>query len=384
LTFIAQRSVERQAELIRAGVMTTVESAISRHQNVALSDHLAAYVVHLDASGVSAKHLYEVRRQLKLLASECHFGRLADLNAEPLERWLTRREKDGASARTRNTYLAAILAFANWCLEGNRLVANPFARIAKANDRRRNRRAITEEELLRLLDSARRRPLLDAMTIRMGKRKGKAVAKLSDKRRRQLEMLGCERALMYKTMLLTGLRRGELASVTVRQLHLDGQVAALTLDAKDEKAREGALIVLRGDLAADLQEWLSGKLKRLQDEASRVHRPIPAALPADTLLFRVPVELVKILDRDLKLAGIPKVDERGRTIDVHALRTTFGTHLSKAGVAPRTAQAAMRHSSIDLTMNVYTDPKLLDVAGAVEALPEMPLADKNASKSVNS
>jgi hypothetical protein len=33
--------------------------------------------------------------------------------------------------------------------------------------------------------------------------------------------------------------------------------------------------------------------------------------------------------------------------------------------------AAMRHSSIDLTMNVYTDPTLLDVAGAVEALPEL-------------
>jgi hypothetical protein len=26
-------------------------------------------------------------------------------------------------------------------------------------------------------------------------------------------------------------------------------------------------------------------------------------------------------------------------------------------------------------MNVYTDPKLLDVAGAVEALPALPLAD---------
>jgi len=32
--------------------------------------------------------------------------------------------------------------------------------------------------------------------------------------------------------------------------------------------------------------------------------------------------------------------------------------------------AAMRHSRIELTMNYYTDPVLLDVAGAVEALPE--------------
>ncbi len=56
-------------------------------------------------------------------------------------------------------------------------------------------------------------------------------------------------------------------------------------------------------------------------------------------------------------------DTRGRTVDLHALRYTFGTHLSKNGVAPRTAQAALRHSSLDLTMNVYTDPTLLDVSG---------------------
>jgi hypothetical protein len=87
----------------------------------------------------------------------------------------------------------------------------------------------------------------------------------------------------------------------------------------------------------------------------------------------VPARLVKILDRDLKLAGIPKRDERGRTLDVHALRSTFGTLLSKGGVAPRTAQAALRHSDIKLTMNVYTDPKLLDVAGALDALPALPL-----------
>ena len=82
---------------------------------------------------------------------------------------------------------------------------------------------------------------------------------------------------------------------------------------------------------------------------------------------------MRILDRDLLAAGIDKADERGRTIDVHALRHSFGTLLSKGGVAPRTAQAAMRHSKIDLTMNVYTDPKLLDVYGALDSLPSLDL-----------
>ena len=47
--------------------------------------------------------------------------------------------------------------------------------------------------------------------------------------------------------------------------------------------------------------------------------------------------------------------------------------ISKGGVPLRTAQAAMRHSDPKLTANVYTDPRLLDVAGALEVLPDLPL-----------
>jgi len=103
--------------------------------------------------------------------------------------------------------------------------------------------------------------------------------------------------------------------------------------------------------------------------------PLPLKLPVDEPLFSVPRNLINSFNLDLAAAGIPKEDERGRTLDLHALRHTFGTHLSKNGVAPRTAQAALRHSSLDLTMNVYTDPSLLDVARALEKLPELLLPD---------
>ena len=89
--------------------------------------------------------------------------------------------------------------------------------------------------------------------------------------------------------------------------------------------------------------------------------------------FAVSQSLIKVFDRDLESAGIPKRDDRNRTACVHSLRHTFATLMSRGGVAPRVAQAAMRHSSIDLTMTVYTDPRLLDVAGALRALPELPL-----------
>jgi hypothetical protein len=83
---------------------------------------------------------------------------------------------------------------------------------------------------------------------------------------------------------------------------------------------------------------------------------------------------------DLKRAGIPKLDPRGRVLDVHSLRTTFGTHLALAGVPLTTAQKLMRHADPKLTANVYTDAQLLDLHGAVEALP--PVASASVAPSV--
>jgi hypothetical protein len=85
-----------------------------------------------------------------------------------------------------------------------------------------------------------------------------------------------------------------------------------------------------------------------------------------------------VLNRELEFARIVKHDERGRTACVHSLRHSQPTLLSRAGIAPRIAQASMRHSSIEWTMGVYTDPQLLDVARAVEVLPDRPIElDRN-------
>jgi len=185
------------------------------------------------------------------------------------------------------------------------------------------------------------------------------------------------RSLVYKVLALTGLRKGELASITVGQVWLDGRQPYLELKAKDEKAGRGAQIPLRPDLADEIKSFLR---KKLMQFASNNESTKLLKLPLNTPLFYVPKDFIKIFNRDLIAAGISKCDERGRTLDIHALRHTFGTHLSKAGVAPRIAQAAMRHSSIDLTMNIYTDPTLLDVAGAINALPKFTASQLKSAK----
>src|SRR6516165_10052331 len=164
------------------------------------------------------------------------------------------------SARTRNAYRNALVSFCNWCVETRRLARNPFDAVPKANeqaDPRRQRRAMTEAELVKLLAVARERPLLEALTVRKGPRKGERYADVRPEVRARLELLGRERALIYKTLVLTGLRKSELASLTVTQMQLDGPVPHVELDAADEKNRQGNGVVIRADLADDLRHWLA-------------------------------------------------------------------------------------------------------------------------------
>jgi len=362
--------LEKRAENVRSGIVSAADDATLDYLQSPLTGtggQFEDYLAHLGTVSTSKTHRDNVERHLNRVAKGCRFNSLADLDRSIFEKWLNQQTRNGMGARLRNQHLAAILAFANWCTspEVHRLASNPFAKMAKADegaDCRRKRRAMSEGELIKLLDIAKRRPLLDALTIRRGKNKGKQLAKLRPDVVEDLQRLGRERALIYKTLVLTGLRKGELASLTVAHCHLDGPTPYADLDAADEKNREGSQIALRADLAADLAAWVK-ELAR-----GKTH----AAL-ASTPLFNVPEKLIKILDRDLAMAGISKKDDRGRTIDVHALRHSFGTLLSRGGVAPRTAQAAMRHSTIDLTMNTYTDPRLLDIHAAVAALPALPL-----------
>jgi len=370
--------LEKRAELVRANVITTEQESIADQQTIPLADHIGAYVEHLRGKGASGSHISDWERSLRRIAGECRFDRLSNLDRSCAEKWLRGIRDAGRSARTVNAHRAALVAFGNWCVATSRLVSNPFAAIPKANeriDRRRRRRALTVDELLRLFDAARQRPIADAETVTRGPRKGLRVAKISAARRAKLERLGWERALIYKALVLTGLRRGELASLTVGQLELDAPTPYAILEAADEKNREGSSIPLRADLVADLRLWLDDKLRALQAAARKRGSPILSRLAADTPVLNVPKALVKILDRDLEFAGVPKHDERGRSVDVHSLRMTFGTYLSAGGVPLRTAQSAMRHSDPKLTANTYTDPKLLDVAGALDALPRLPLTD---------
>ena len=422
----AARSVlgelERRAELVKSRVISAEQDSIANQQDVPFAEHVEAFLdrrTKRAPNGVAETRQNNERSRLTRLANECGFRVLSDLRSELLDRWMRDRLADGMFAANINEFRNDLVIFANWCIRNKRLLVNPFNDVPKLDasaNPRRKRRAMTEAELLKLLRVARWRPLAEFGRLPT-KRKtddSKAARGTNTSKRRQWtyspltlddlesavergrerlkdnpqfiakqERLGRERALIFKTLLLTGLRKGELAAVTVGHLELGGTLPVIVMNSDETKNRQSADLPIRTDLADDLRKWLAA----LQNErhgasdadgervALTFQRDAGDALPLDTPLFRVPKGLLRILNRDLATAGIPKRDERGRTLDVHSMRTSLSTLLSKGGVAPRTAQAALRHSDIKLTMTTYTDPKLLDVQGALDSLPQLPLHD---------
>jgi len=363
-------------EKVKAGVMSHGEITAAGQLDVPIGRHTKDYLAHLAAKTVrgkrvSAKHVGHVRKHLTRLVRECRLRTLRDINRDVVRRWMdktaqTARDPEDpkslpVSARTINMHRAAIVALCNWCVSEGRLAAHPLAGLPKAEEAEpaRRRRALTEDEIARLLKAAQERPLRDALTIRRGKNRGKLLARVSASERQRLHRVGQCRAMVYKFMMLTGLRRSEAALVTMGALCLDEDAPYVHVEGKRAKSGRAATLPLRGDLADDLGKQIA---QMAEDHGGEV--------PPDTPLFDIDWRnLLRTFNLDLAAAGIPKKDAQGRTVDVHSLRHTFATLLARNGVSPGVAQKLMRHSDIRLTMNTYTHLDLADTAGAVASLP---------------
>ncbi|MBP89859.1 MAG: hypothetical protein CMJ64_24660 [Planctomycetaceae bacterium] len=89
---------------------------------------------------------------------------------------------------------------------------------------------------------------------------------------------------------------------------------------------------------------------------------------------RSPVRVIRLMSffHSERSSFLTYMDADGRYADFHALRKTFITNLSRAGVSPKLAQTLARHSDINLTMNTYTSLEIHDQSAAVEDLPALP------------
>lgn len=124
------------------------------------------------------------------------------------------------------------------------------------------------------------------------------------------------------------------------------------------------------DLSSDRAEkfllWLVEKKKAWRVlQGKRLGREVSLAEP----VFNMSRHILEHFRRDCLAASIPLKDDSGRIVDFHCLRHTTASLLSRAKVAPRAAQARLRHSDIRQTMKTYTHPELVDRTAAAETFP---------------
>ncbi len=167
---------------------------------------------------------------------------------------------------------------------------------------------------------------------------------------RLLAVAPASRSWVYLVILYTGLRRHELNRITWGDFDLDSITPSVRLAAADTKNGEPARVRLRPEIV----------------DALTRHRPVDAM--SFEWVFRGTVPAPAKLRKDIHAAGIPAVDDRGRCVDVHALRTTYGTMLSSSGISPRMAMELMRHSDLRLTMKIYTDAAQLPLSSEMDKL----------------
>jgi len=307
---------ERDVALRRQGVIDPAQERIAEHNQRHIQEHVAEYLAHCQHIGQSRVHVSSKRTQLKKLVEGINAVRLSDLDAHKVELYLSGLVKAGKSHRTHNQHRNTAVAFLEWCLEHTRIASNTLKIVPSLNearDRRRVRRAMTPDELGRLV----------------------AVSE--------------ERRPYYLLAYYTGLR-------------VKAVKAAIWADLDFTSA---SIRVRVGNAKGKHDDTFYNLHPKLMDELRRI-RPANAT-PTDPVFKRVPNILT--FHRDCKRAGVARYDAEGRQLDRHALRTTLGTHLALAGVLPQQAMRVLGHTDVRITMKHYTDLRLADTAKAVRLLP---------------
>lgn len=315
--------LDADAALGREGVVDPAHARAADAASRALKDHVADYLLHLDQAGRSSHTVTAATKHLAWIQDKTRATRLAELTLERVTGALAILREQKRSARTVNYYGGSAATFLGWCVRTGRLESNPLRFLphqAEAIDRRRERRALTDAELVRLFAEA--------------------------------ELRG--RALWYGLAYWAGLRRSELARLTWGDFDLTRGVIVM----RKGKAKRADEIPIHPALRAVL-------------DSNRPRAATPGkellAGPGARVFPTLPTNLTR--QRDFERAGISlEPDEQGRVVDLHSLRATLATNLARLGVAPQLVQKVMRHADYRTTMRAYTVLRIDDTAAALASL----------------
>ena len=306
------RGIVREKQQEREGILPA--RSLREGASLPLSEHLPEFLRERATLGRGAKYVKQLRQQLEKLFLECSWHCFRDVSAASFQEW---RASQRFSPKTLNEYLTSACAFLNWMEQTDRATFNPLRKVRKVETRgraTRERRALSFEELRRLVDVSE------------------------------------DRGTLYLFAVYTGLRRGEIEQIIWSDLHLDREVPVVQVRAATTKNKKEAIITLKASVA--------DRLRNASTERG-----------AERVFSRMP--RMNAFRRDLAAAGITEKDEQGRVVDFHSLRKTTATLLTLSGATQREIMAAMRHSDMRLTANVYTDVSKLPISEAFQRIPEI-------------
>jgi len=334
---------QTRAKLMDIGLLSRERAASCKF----LVEHLNDFKAFLTANGQTPKHAGLVHSRAKRVLHGCGFKHHSEISPSKVMGFLSDLRKDtdakrGMSSQTFNFYISAVKQFCRWMVKDRRAHEKPVAHLDGLNvqtDRRHDRRALTTAELHKLLDAARGGELVQGMA-------------------------GAERVMLYRLARETGLRAGELRSLTRSSFRLNGDKPTVIVQAQYSKRRREDTLPLRPELAETLKAYLG------------LMAPAATAFPTMPSKW----ELAKMLRADLEAAEIPYRDDAGQVFDFHGFRHTFITNLARGGVHPKTAQALARHSTITLTMDRYSHSLMGEQAEALEVLPDLSEAARQSAR----
>jgi len=363
-----------EAERVISGVITQREADMAVRAAGALLTAVDAFASDMTARGRTPEHVDVTKSVVKRCADACGWRRLCDMDGIQAGAWLRGLLDDGKAARTYNKHLVALKSFGTWCVKQRLILINPFqslSRLSEKADRRYERRALTTDEVSAIIEAARTRPIAEAAKCYKG-------AALPDNERARLDSKGWNRALCYRLMSVSGLRYGEARALRISDIHTEADTPYVNIQAGREKARRGAKIPLHGAIVDELASFIKAREKSLTGDCGASVVTFPGVIGNALLFDDLPLKVSRQFKGDCKAAGVMAVDASGRVADVHCLRYYFGTELARAGVPLHIVQKLMRHSTPDLTSNVYVHATLTDLSAAVDLLPDMGIQEQAA------
>jgi len=149
------------------------------------------------------------------------------------------------------------------------------------------------------------------------------------------------RSSLYRIAGFTGLRRSELMALEWNRVTLSDDSPTIELLPSKTKNRKGGTLPLLPDALKAMKV-----LRQLAPEGE------------EKVFFKGVTQMIRFR-KDLKLAGITEIDDRGRGLEFHSFRRTLATMLANSGVSSAVATKLMRHASIQQWEAYMDEFKLL-------------------------